>query len=468
MKPVHNERWAIVGGGFLGMTLALRLAQQGKSVTLYEAAPTLGGLASSWQLGNIVWDRHYHVILSSDTCLLSLLSELGLDDQLHWEKAGTGFYIDSQLHSLSNFWEFLRFPPLNLADKLRLALTILRASRTHDWKALERIPVQAWLERWSGSNVFERVWLPLLRAKLGENYRETSAAFIWATISRMYAARKNGSKTEFFGYVPGGYARIIHTFSKLLRRTGVDLKLGLVTQSIYPTGSGELQVALTNGESQSYDSVAVTMPSPIAARLCPSLKDRERELLNGIKYQGVICASLLLKRPLAGFYITNIADDRIPFTAVIEMSALVDRKNFDGQTLVYLPKYATSDSEIFRLTDQQLREKFLAGLELMYPNFDRHDLICFQVSRVKYLLPIPTLGYSVALPPVNASITGLYLLNSTHIINGTLNINETVQLAESAARELAAQKDEHRRKDNVFTQDNRQLIAGSRQPMVLP
>ena len=35
------------------------------------------------------------------------------------------------------------------------------------------------------------------------------AAFIWATIARMYAARRSGLKEERFGYVPGGYARVL-------------------------------------------------------------------------------------------------------------------------------------------------------------------------------------------------------------------------------------------------------------------
>src|SRR5262249_48368757 len=67
------QSWAVVGGGFLGMTLALRLAQQGQSVTLFEAAPFLGGVAAPWRLGDLVWDRHYHVILSSDAHLRALL-----------------------------------------------------------------------------------------------------------------------------------------------------------------------------------------------------------------------------------------------------------------------------------------------------------------------------------------------------------------------------------------------------------
>ena len=63
----------------LGMTLAHRLAQQGQRVTLCEAAPQLGGLASAWTLGDVVWDRHYHVTLLSDTHLRALLDEIGLE-----------------------------------------------------------------------------------------------------------------------------------------------------------------------------------------------------------------------------------------------------------------------------------------------------------------------------------------------------------------------------------------------------
>ena len=69
------EHWGVVGGGLLGMTLAHRLRQRGHRVTLLEAGPELGGLASAWSIGDVVWDRHYHVILLSDTHLRGLLGE---------------------------------------------------------------------------------------------------------------------------------------------------------------------------------------------------------------------------------------------------------------------------------------------------------------------------------------------------------------------------------------------------------
>ena len=65
--------------------------------------------------------------------------------------------------------------------------------------ALERVLVGDWLRKWSGERTFNKIWLPLLKAKLGECYRRTSAAFIWATIARMYAARRSGLKKERSG-----------------------------------------------------------------------------------------------------------------------------------------------------------------------------------------------------------------------------------------------------------------------------
>jgi hypothetical protein len=52
-------------------------------------------------------------------------------------------------------------------------------------------------------------------------------------------------------------------------------------------------------------------------------------------------------------------------------------------------------------------------------------------------MPLPTLGYSKRVPPVDTTVPGLHLVNSAHILNGTLNVNETVQLAERAAERFA-------------------------------
>ena len=433
------ERWGIVGGGILGMTLALRLAQQGKQVTLFESSDRLGGLADAWELGDITWDRHYHVILLSDTHLRSLLRELGLEQDMQWVETKTGFYNDGKLFSISNAIEFLRFFPLNLIDKLRFAFTIIYGSKITDWKKLEKISVSDWLTRWSGKHTFEKIWLPLLRSKLGENYKKASASFIWAIIARLYAARRTGLKKELFGYLAGGYHRILQRYTEVLIAANVTIKLGHKVANVesLETNTGNIvNVEFNDGSFTEFDRLVLTVPAPIAAKICSGLSTDELNRLNNIEYQGIICASLLLKKPISQFYVTNITDTWVPFTGVIEMTTLVDRTQFGGNALIYLPKYVVPDDPAFELSDRQLEEQFIQALVHMYPRFERSDVLSFQVSRVRYVLAIATLNYSEKLPPIKTSLPNVYILNSAHILNGTLNVNETIQLAEKAIANL--------------------------------
>jgi protoporphyrinogen oxidase len=139
-----TQNIAIVGSGFLGMTLALRLAERGDNVTIFESASEIGGLASAWQIGGVTWDKHYHVTLMSDANTRKIVEELGLGDEFRWVETKTGFYTDGHLFSMSDTMEFLAFPPLGLMDKLRLGATIFYASRVKNWKRLEKITVEKW------------------------------------------------------------------------------------------------------------------------------------------------------------------------------------------------------------------------------------------------------------------------------------------------------------------------------------
>ena len=432
----------VVGGGVLGMTLALRLRRSGHSVTVIEGAVATGGLAAPQSIGGFTWDRFYHVILMSDRNLRAMLGELGLADRLRWSNTRTGFYTDGQLYSLSTSLEFLRFPPLNLVDKARLAATILYASRIRDGQALETVPVTEWLGRLSGRRTLERIWIPLLKSKLGENYRLASAAFIWAIIARMYAARRSGLKREMFGYVEGGYAEVLPRLRERLEIEGVQFRCGTAVEAVVTdrrTGgpADAATVRLANGETLQFDDVILTVPCGKVAALCPELTGAERERLKSVVYQGITCASLLLRRPLAGYYVTNITESWVPFTAVIEMTALVDPSAFGGNSLVYLPRYLTQDDPFWQRSDAEVKEEFLAALERMYPHFRREDVLAFEVSRVREVLAVSTLQYSAQrLPPVRTSLEHIFIVNSAQIANGTLNLNETIGLADQKAIEL--------------------------------
>ena len=433
-----GEKTAVVGGGLLGLTLALRLASQGARVTLFEAAPELGGLASAWRIGDVTWDRHYHVTLFSDRRLRALLEELDLEREIVWGHVGTGFYTGGRFHPMNGALDFLRFPPLGLIDKFRLGTTILRASRIADPLPLEDILVEEWLVRLSGRRTFEKIWRPLLLAKLGERYRETSAAFLWAIVVRLYAARRAGLGNERFGYVPGGYARVLEALRAKLEAVGVEFVLGSNVESVArDAAGGAFSVTTAAGRREGFARAVVTAPARRAAQICAGLTPDENASLLDKRYQGIVCASLLLDEPLGPYYVTNLTDEWVPFSAVIEMSTLVDRKAFGGRALVYLPKYVAPDDPLFERDDDAIRTEFCAALERMYPAFSRDSVRAFRVSRVRDVFPVATLGYSRGLPPIATSVPGLFVVNAAHIVNGTLNANETITLAERALAEIA-------------------------------
>lgn len=427
----------VVGGGVLGLTLADDLARRGHRPVVLESAGSPGGLASSETIGGYEWDRFYHVILESDLHLRGLLQQIGLADALRWGTTRTGFYAQGRLHSLSSSIDYLRFPLLGLADKVRLGATILRASHTSDWQSLEAISVADWLRRWSGRRVFERLWLPLLRSKLGEHWRDTSAAFIWAIIRRMYAARRSGLKTERFGYVEGGYQQILSALVGAAEAHGVTIRCNARVSEVRRSGEA-VEVRLATGERLTANAAVLTVPCGTIATLCPTLTSPERDRLGRVLYLGVVCGAVLLKRPLADYYVTNITDPGLPFTGVIEMTSLVDRSRFGGHHLVYLPQYLSQQAAEWRSSDAELRERFLAGLDRMYPGFSREDVIDFKISRAKEVLAVSTLNYSRdAMPKVSTSLSGVFIVNSAQIAAGTLNVNETIGVARSGAESVA-------------------------------
>jgi protoporphyrinogen oxidase len=434
----YMSKIAIIGSGFLGLTLALRLSELGNRVTIFESANEIGGLASVWQIGDITWDKHYHVTLLSDSFTRKIVGELGLENEFEWVETKTGFYTDGKLVSMSNTLEFLKFPPLDLISKLRLGGTIFYSARVKDWKSLEKISVEDWLTKLSGKKTFDKMWKPLLKAKLGEAYKETSAAFIWATIQRMYAARNSGLKKEMFGYVRGGYSTVLKRFAEVLLEKGVEIRLNSRVSKIFTTetqrhGAGKITLEFETQNSklktQNFDQIILTCPSNIAAQICPQLTEQERLKHSNIKYQGIVCVSVLMKKSLSNFYVTNITDET-PFTGIIEMSALVDKKEFGGNSLVYLPKYVSPDDKLFEKSDAEIEESFVAELERMYAHFKGEDVLSFKISRVRQVFPIPTLNYSENVPSVKTSIQNVFIVNSAQITNGTLNVNETIQLAE--------------------------------------
>ena len=426
----------IVGGGMLGLTLALRLAEAGAHVSVLEAAPSLGGLAAPWSIstpeGDVGWDRYYHVTLESDAELRALLADLDLDRDVHWTTTRTGYLADGRLAPLSTPRDFLALPSLSWWAKARLAATLARGTTVRDWRRLERMTVEQWLTRWSGRDTFRRFWIPLLEAKLGSAWTEANAAFIWATIRRLTAARRAGIGDERFGAVAGGYGRVLEVLEQRLVGLGATVRVATAVDEVRAVDGG-VSIRSARGDA-TYDHVVVTTTPRVAAALLPSAPDAVRDRMLAVRSQGVVCASLVLDRPLSPYYLTYLMDD-LPFTAVVEMTAVIPPAWLGGHALVYLPRYCAPDSGWFDRSDEDIAATMLAGLEQVHPGSGA-AVVAVRVARSREVFPLPRLRYSETVPAMDVGVPGVSLVSSAQIVNGTLNVNETVALAGRALRAL--------------------------------
>lgn len=415
----------IVGGGLMGMALARRLGLDGHRVQVLEAAPQLGGLATWHDFGDFFWDRFYHVILPSDRHLIQFVNDLELGDQLEWQRTYTGFYVDEQMHSISSNVEFLKFPLLSLISKMRLAWTMLYCSRIDDWQRLEKITVEEFLISVSGEETYQKLWRPLLLAKLGRNYERVSAVFIWSYIKRLFSARDKSASAENLGHVSGGYKMIFDALADQIESTGGRVETGIAVDAIKATDDSSLRVHV-NGDSTQFDHVICTSPVSVLRQIVDdelvSVSNTDRD----VEYLGVICPVVVSKKPLVPYYVVNIADETLPFTGVIGMSTVIDPRNTGGKYLTYLPRYILSTDDEMNKSDADVRREFEAGLYQMLPDIEADSIEAIHINRARKVQPLQVLDYSSMVPQAATQHARFHVLNTSQFVNATLNNNEVI------------------------------------------
>jgi len=415
----------IIGAGLMGMSLARQLARDGHRVTVLERSEQIGGLATWQDFGGFQWDRFYHVILPTDLELIAFLRNLGLEQELEWQRTYTGFYVDQQLHSISSNIEFLKFPLLSLRAEAGLAWKLIYCSRISNWRELERVSVADWLLRVSGQEAYEKLWKPLLLAKLGPGYTRVSAVFIWSYIKRMFSARDGSASAESLGHVRGGYQQIFARLQADVEQAGGNVQTKQIVEAVNATSADAISITV-NGQHKPFDRVICTSPASVLRKIVDSELLTISQPDKPVEYLGVVCAVLVTKKALTPYYVVNIADAQIPFTGLIGMSNVVPSVNTAGYHLTYLPKYMLSTDSEFERSDDYFKESFLNGVKRMLPEFDQQSLVSLHIHRALKVQPLQVLNYSNRVVNVQTKHPNLFVLNTAQFVGTTLNNNEVI------------------------------------------
>jgi protoporphyrinogen oxidase len=429
----------IIGGGIMGITLGYFLSRQGVPVEIFEASPTLGGLAGPLILedGTAI-DRFYHAILSSDHHLSELCAELGIADQLRYRETKMGFYYKNAIYPMNNIVEFLKFPPLGWIDRFRLGITVLYAQFVRDWHRLESVSVEKWLLQLSGRGTYQNIWRPMLKAKFDGGFDDTPATYIWSRLVRMKSTRSGANQKEMSGHLIGGYATLMRAMADRIIAAGGKIHLQQPVQEIAIENGRACGIKMNN-VVRPFDTVVATVQAPVFRRLIPKASREYDDYLGKTEYLGIVCPLLVLDKPLTEYWTLNITDDTNPFTGIIETTAYIDPQYVGGHHLVYLPKYTAPGSDWQKKSDDEIREIWLNCLTSMFPKFDRKSVRYFLVHRERYVEPLHRLNATHLIPAVKTPIDHLYLATTAQIYPALTNGESVTRHARQVADDITTQ-----------------------------
>ena len=432
----------IIGGGVGGLGAAYELAKGGHEVAVYERAPFLGGLASTFEVGGGRLERFYHHLFLSDKVIIGLLEELGLADRLIWKDSTVGFYYKGRIYPFSTPMDLLRFSPVGLVDRVRMGLVSLYLQRVKRWQKFEGRTASAYIRKWMGKRNYEVVWGPLLHGKFTKYKDEIGMPWLWSKFATRVASRDKAFK-EKLGYIRGSWGVLVDALEGRIRAHGGQVHLNTSVARVLTEGGhvSGLAVQWPDGRrtEEAFDVVIATAPSFSLPRLV-DLPSEYLAKVQGVEYEGAIAVIWVLKHSLSPVYWLNISDPEIPFLLTLEQTNLVPPEEYGGKHIVYTANYVTREDKRWGMDAEAIVEDYLPHLKKINPAFDRSWVEAYHLHKEPAAQPIMKANYLQLMPPAKTPIGGLWLASMSQVYPEDRGTNYSIRLGMEVARQAVAEE----------------------------
>lgn len=413
------------------MAAAYDLARAGFDVTIFEASDQPGGLASGFKEPQWDWsvEKFYHHWFQSDQYMLGLIEELGWSDQVIFPRPYTVMYYRGKFYPFDAIPQMALFPGLGWGiNKVRFGLVGLYLKLTGNWRNLEKTTVDQWMRRWAGNKVYETMWEPMIIGKFGERFaRIVNMAWLWARIK---------SRTTRLGTFKGGFQRFADLFCERLQSLGVTIHFNTPVTQIVSLPEGGVEVETSGGKQIFAACLATTSPA-LLARLAPGLPHNYLQGLLKLKSMGAVVMVIALKHALSpeGYYWYNIPKSAgFPFLALVEHTNFLKPEYFGGDHIIYVGDYLETDHEHFRLSQEELLERFMPSFQRINPAFSPDWVRKSWLFRTNYAQPVPEINHSQNIPAIRTPISGLYFASMSQVYPWDRGTNFAVEIGRRAAR----------------------------------
>lgn len=421
---------AVIGAGVGGLAAAYDLARAGHAVTVYEADAAPGGLGGGFRDPAWEWsvEKYYRHWFTSDRDILGFIRELGWGRNIVVRRPVTAVFHEGKFYALDSIPSWLAFPGLPIPLRfwnLLVAGSFLKLNPF--WKWMEEYPADAWMRRWFGSRIYDKMWKPLLIGKFGEeNYRLIPMSWFWA---RMH------SRTPQLTTYAGGMQAFLDQLAGRLGTMGVTLRFSSPVRGVSARPEGGFELRLSSGK-ESFDTCLSTTSPHQFADMASGLPAEYLSQLKSLRHMGAVVMVFALSHQLStqGVYWHNLPKDAgFPFLAMVEHTNFLSTEHFGGDHIVYCGDYLPLGHEYFSLTKEELQKRFLAVLPRFNPDFRPDWVKKSWLSKAEYAQPVPQLRHSRNIPDVRTPLRGLYFACMSQVYPWDRGMNYAVRLARQAA-----------------------------------
>lgn len=204
---MKKKRVAVVGGGIAGLTAALRLAEHGLVVDVYEAAPALGGRTKSFFDEDLqCWvDNGPHLLVGAYVATQKLLADVGASDVISWQHhlslplwhQQRGFFaLEAQAKlpiALALLWAVFRLPGHGLASVKAMLRIALSMHNRHESET-----VAAWFDACAVPDILKQDMLEVLCLGVMNESMHTANAKTFARVLATSFASHQHAKMGWF------------------------------------------------------------------------------------------------------------------------------------------------------------------------------------------------------------------------------------------------------------------------------
>jgi squalene-associated FAD-dependent desaturase len=455
----------VLGGGLAGIAAALDCAAAGAQVSLLEVRPRLGGAAYSFQRDGLWLDNGQHVFLRCCTAYRALLARLGsercvaiqrrLEIPVLSPRGGRALLRRSTLPApLHLAGALARYRHLTVAERFRAARAALALAQLDPHAALEaeragEATLGDWLaEHGQSQAAIAALWDLIALPSLNVPAARGSLA-LGAFVLRTGLLQHNDAGDIGFHMRPLSET-LGEPAERVLRRAGVDVRLGVRAESVERVARGAEQPGAralsregnpgrsteglrvrASGAELDADAVVCAVPHQRAAALLQPLLGAEAERWTRLGESPIVNVHIVYDRRVCD--LSFAAGVGTPVQYMFDRTAAAGLS--EGQYLAV--SLSGADDEMGRPTEQ-LRDRYLGALRELFPRARDATVRSFHVSREHAATFRAGPGTQALRPAARTSVPGLALAGAWTDTGWPATLEGAVLSGHAAAREALA------------------------------